>query len=163
MDANFAFSKKSKTNYCDGSGPGEVGSDSDWGYFYARENHAYEIYAQDLSEYGYFNRLTLCSIEGSPIVHKGNLLTVNNYLALTYPEDSTYDTKTRKKDNRETIKCALEIFLMNFHQEPLPWIYDTSLCEIIYREKLIKSHSMHPGNGVCTISLLHTDRLQAVR
>ena len=47
-----------RTFYCQNTPPEEC-DDRDWVYFYAEEGHIYEIYAQDLSEYGYFIGLGL--------------------------------------------------------------------------------------------------------
>ncbi|MGA1845068.1 MAG: hypothetical protein ACMUIS_10950, partial [bacterium] len=77
-----------RTFYC--AGGGKECEDVDWIQFYGRQGHTYEIYAQDLSEYGYFIRLGLHDLELNPLYDLGRPVAANNYLAFSCPEDGYY-------------------------------------------------------------------------
>ncbi|MGA1795420.1 MAG: C13 family peptidase [bacterium] len=64
---------------------------TDWIYFYGLEGHVYEIYSQDLSEYGYFIQLALFSDPNERVMHEnGQYLVANNYLAFSCKASGYY-------------------------------------------------------------------------
>jgi len=77
-----------RTFYC--AGGGKECEDIDWIQFYGREGRTYEIYAQDLSEYGYFIRLGIHDIALNPLYDHGRPLAANNYLAFACPASGYY-------------------------------------------------------------------------
>ena len=63
----------------------------DWAYFYAQEGHIYELYAQDLSEYGYFIQLAIFSDPNTILKNENSQdLVANNYLAFSCKESRYY-------------------------------------------------------------------------
>ncbi|MGA1863985.1 MAG: C13 family peptidase [bacterium] len=73
--------------------------DTDWIHFYALKGHVYEIYAQDLSEYGYFIQISLYDSGFLPLQDNGMPIAANNYLAFDPPESRFYFLKVRLGSN----------------------------------------------------------------
>ena len=71
----------------------QEGRDIDWVHFYAFKGHIYEIYTQDLSEYGYFIQMALYDPNIRPVYEHGTPLVSNNYIAFQCPEDGFYFLK----------------------------------------------------------------------
>jgi hypothetical protein len=73
--------------------------DTDWIHFYAMKGHVYEVYAQDLSEYGYFIQISLYDPNLLLLQDHGTSLVANNYLAFDPPESGYYFLKVRLASN----------------------------------------------------------------
>jgi hypothetical protein len=69
---------------------GQSCDDTDWVYFYLFKGYLYEIYAQDLSEYGYFIQLSLYDPNINLLYNLGRPLVSDNYIAFDCPESGYY-------------------------------------------------------------------------
>ena len=105
-DSTGSTDSKDSTGSTNGTDQGNRCNDADWVYFDAVEGHIYEIYAQDLSEYGYFIQLSLYNenMELLPVDpnssqgSQGKYLIANNFL--------TFDCQ-RRPSGRYLIKAEL--------------------------------------------------------
>ncbi|MGA1863610.1 MAG: C13 family peptidase [bacterium] len=88
-----------RTFYCEECEPGGMCTDCDWMYFYAREGHIYDIYAQDLSA-KYFIQIALYDpnmylIPQDPNKPDGPFLIDEDFLTFMCKESGYYLVETR--------------------------------------------------------------------